>query len=85
MSYPETYQHEDHDGGRLTVDPAKRNNAGIWIEADCFVHISHVAALVDAIWARAQQSAHEQGKLPCPHPQCGPCSFDRAMPKETPR
>lgn len=87
MSYPETYVHEDHDGGRLTVDPSRQPySAGIWVDSrECFVPLTKVAELVNAIWDRAKQSAHEQGKLPCPHPQCGPCSFDRAITEETPR
>lgn len=33
-------------------------------------------ALIDRLWAIAQEQCHEQGQLPCPYPYCGPCSFD---------
>lgn len=33
-------------------------------------------------WTQATEHAHQ---LDCGHPDCGPCSFDRAIPKETTR
>jgi hypothetical protein len=79
------YLYTDVDADRLVVFTAVIPDLGpgINVKTDQFgasFPLADVAALVDGIWSAAQQAAHEQGVVPCPHPRCGPCSFDRAIP-----
>ncbi len=84
-----SYSYVDVDEDRLATFTAVIPEVGVGINVvtspgGCSVPLADIAAFVDGIWAAAQQAAHEQGQLPCPHPRCGPCSFDRAMPAPAP-
>lgn len=81
------FTYTDIDGDRAAIFTAVIPDlgAGINLKTDqfgCSIPLADVPALVEAIWAKAQQAAHKQDQLPCPNPHCGPCSFDRALPKE---
>lgn len=83
----EEFKYTDVDGDKLEIFTAVIPDlgAGINVRTDqlgASFPLADVPKLIGAIWAKAQQAAHFHGQLPCPHPNCGPCSFDRATPKE---
>lgn len=83
----DAYKHTDVDGDRLIINDADINDTpGVYFRTDpngSSVALADLPALVEGIWSAAQRAAHALGVLPCPHPRCGPCSFDRANPKES--
>lgn len=56
--------------------PAIRLHTGI---NPCTIPVAKVPQLVAILQTWAQHAAHQAGQLPCPHPNCGPCSFDRDL------
>lgn len=78
------YSYTDLDGDRLAVFTSVIPDLGAGInirtdDAGASFPLADVPDLVEAIWAKAQQAAHDRNHLPCPSPNCPPCTADARL------
>ena len=83
MSY--LYQFTDADGDVAAAKPVNDSKQGhvVWLQTSSngsYIPVDRLPEFIKGLQDTAMTAAHRAGE-DCHVPDCGPCSFDRAIPK----
>ena len=84
------YKFTDADGDGAVAEPIVDKEQGpvVWLQAfsyagtGCYIPVDRLPEFIKGLQDMAMTAAHKARK-DCHVPDCGPCSFDRAIPRNS--